>query len=129
MKLYCFYFILFIVSISCSIQGITNDYGKLSIEHKKRIVELVDFNITNSEYIYKLSGLQLKEELKKHPRSLVYLFKNGCASKLCKPLMVYENYAKQNGYKLFLVMNGYANLSETLIQPYTSTLFSINNDC
>jgi hypothetical protein len=42
--------------------------------------------------------------------------------------MIYENYAKEHGLKLFLVMNGYANLNETLEQPYSSTLFSIDND-
>lgn len=117
-----------LVVISCSVQGVTNDYGKLTTEQKKLIVDLNSFDNLKTDYIYKISGVQLIEELKKHPKSLVYIFKNGCTSKLCKPMMIYENYAKENGYKLFLVMNGYANLSETLNQPYSSTLFSINNE-
>jgi hypothetical protein len=45
-------------------------------------------------------------------------------------MYVYENYAKNNGYKLFLVMNGYGSLYETLEQRinFTSPLFSIDND-
>ena len=114
--------------LSCRIEGITNDYGKLTIDQKKQIVELISFDDLKSNLIYKINGTQLKDELKKHPKSLVYIFKNGCTSKMCKPIMIYENYAKANGYKLFLVMNGYANLSETLNQPYSSILFSINNE-
>jgi len=114
--------------LSCHIQGLTNDYTKLTPEEKKLIVELTDFETTKHDYIYKINGGQLKQELQKYPKSMVYIFKNGCTSNLCKPLMIYENYAKEHGYKLFLVMNGYANLNETLEQPYSSTLFAINND-
>lgn len=117
-----------LIFISCSVQGVTNDYEKLTLEQKKLIVDLNNFDSLKTDYIYKISGIQLKEELKKHPKSLVYIFKNGCTSKMCKPMIIYENYAKENGYKLFLVMNGYANLFETLNQPYSSILFSINND-
>jgi hypothetical protein len=125
--------ILLFVAISClmfswKIQGLTNDYDKLNETQKKILVDLVDFKDLKSENIYKITGNQLKQELANHPKSLVYIFKNGCSSKLCKPMRVYENYANDNGYKLFLVMNGYANLQETLDQPYSSILFSINND-
>jgi hypothetical protein len=114
--------------LSCRIQGLTNDYNKLNPEQKKLIVALENFSDTKPNLIYKISGKQLQQELSKHPKSLVYIFKNGCTSKLCKPLMIYENYAKEHGLKLFLVMNGYANLNETLEQPYSSTLYSIDND-
>ncbi len=45
-------------------------------------------------------------------------------------MYVYENYAKTNGYKLFLVMDGYANLNETTQQRinFSSPLFSIDNE-
>lgn len=120
--------LLTLIVLSCSVQGVTNDYGKLTPEQKKLIIDLNSFDNLKTDYIYKISGNQLKEELKNHTKSLVYIFKNGCTSKMCKPMMIYENYAKENGYKLFLVMNGYANLSETLNQPYSSTLFSVNNE-
>ena len=119
---------IIIISCSISIAGVTNDYSKLTPEQKNLIVELNDFESIKPGLIYKINGIQLKQELKKHPKSIVYVFKNGCTAKACKPLMVFENYAKEHNYKLFFVMNGYANLDKTLEQPYSSILFSINND-
>lgn len=115
---------------SCSIQGLTNDYGKLSKKEKQTIVPLESFNNLNVDKIYKINGRQLRVELAKHEKSLVYIFKNGCTSDSCNPMYVYENYAKTNGYKLFLVMDGYANLNETTEQRinFSSPLFSIDNE-
>jgi hypothetical protein len=84
--------------LSCKIQGLTNDFNKLTPEQKKLIVILDEFNTTKPDFIYKINGKQLQQELLKHPKSLVYIFKNGCTSKLCKPLMIYENYAKFSIY-------------------------------
>jgi hypothetical protein len=126
-KIIMFLFITLIVA-SCKIQGLTNDYSKLKDNDKMKIIELSSFDNLNNEFIYRINGLQLNNELKKHPKSIVYIFKNGCTSKLCYPLFAYENYAKKNGYKLFLVMDGYGNLNETLEQPISGILFSINNE-
>lgn len=126
-KIIMFLFITLIVA-SCKIQGLTNDYSKLKDDDKMKIIELSSFDNLNNEFIYRINGLQLNNELKKHPKSIVYIFKNGCTSKLCYPLFTYENYAQKNGYKLFLVMDGYANLNETLEQPFSGILFSINNE-
>jgi hypothetical protein len=126
-KIILFLFITLIVT-SCRVQGLTNDLGKLNEDEKMKIIELSSFDNLDNKFIYKINGLQLNEELKKHPKSIVYIFKNGCTSKQCYPLFTYENYAKNNGYKLFLVMDGYADLYETLEQPFTSILFSINNE-
>jgi hypothetical protein len=126
-KIKMFLFITLLVA-SCKIQGLTNDYSKLKDNDKMKIIELSSFDNLNNEFIYKINGFQLSNELKKHPKSIVYIFKNGCTSKLCYPLFAYENYAKKNGYKLFLVMDGYGNLNETLEQPFSGILFSINNE-
>ncbi|MCG2610899.1 hypothetical protein LZZ90_05215 [Flavobacterium sp. SM15] len=119
-----------LVLLSCSIQGLTNDYSKLNQTEKTKIVALENFEKVDPEHVYKINANQLKQELSKHPKSLVYIFKNGCTSDLCKPMFVYENFANKNGYKLFLVMNGYANLNETLEQRinFKSPLFSIDNE-
>lgn len=116
--------------LSCSIHGLRSDYSTLSIEDKAKVVPLENFDAVNPEKIYKINATQLKEELAKHSKSLVYVFKNGCTSELCRPMFVYENYAKKNGYKLFLVMEGYGSLHETLDQrnSFTSPLFSIDNE-
>ena len=123
---------LFLVLIlnSCSIQGLTNDYGKLSEQEKLQIIPLVGFEKLSLDTIYKINGEQLRTELAKHEKSMVYIFKNGCTSDYCKPMYVYENYAITNGYTLFLVMDGYCNLDETLDQRanFSSQLFSIDNE-
>jgi hypothetical protein len=126
-KIIQFLSIIFLVT-SCKIQGLTNDYSKLNEDEKKKIIDLSSFDNLNNEVIYRINGLQLKNELSKHPKSIVYIFKNGCTSKLCYPLSTYENYAQKNGYKLFLVMVGYDNLNQTLAQPISGILFSINNE-
>lgn len=116
--------------LSCKITGLTNDYSKLDEEDKAKIVTLEIFENLDVEKIYKISGKQLRTEIAKYEKSLVYVFKNGCTSDLCRPMQVYENYAKQNGYQLFLVMDGYGNFDDTLGQRnnFTSQLFSINTD-
>lgn len=122
--------IVSLILTSCSITGLTNDYSKLKEEDKAKIVTLESFENLDITKIYKISGNQLRAELTKHEKSLVYVFTNGCSSDVCHPMQVYENYAKKNGYQLFLVMSGYGNLDDTLGQRnnFTSILFSINTD-
>jgi hypothetical protein len=112
---------------ACSIQGLTNDFSKLSAEQKSRITPLSDFAQAQEGNIYEVNGAQLRAELEKHPKAMVYVFTNGCTSKYCKPLRIYEIYAKDHGYDLFLVMNGYRDLGATLEQPVNSPLFAIDN--
>lgn len=121
--------VLAITITSCAIQGFTNDYNKLTEEQKSTVISLNSFDtVTDLNKIYKINGSQLKEELKKHPKAMVYVFKNGCTSEYCKPLYFYENFANQNNYKLFLVMNGYADLEISTVEASKSPLFSIDND-
>lgn len=115
------------IIISCSVNGFTNDYGKLSTTQKSSIKELENFSSLNSEHIYLINGSQLKTELKNNEKSLVYIFTNGCKSKYCKPLFIYENFARENGYKLYLVMDGFKDLEETTKQPLKSNLFAIDS--
>lgn len=119
-------FILGLILQSCAFYGLTNDYSKLDIEQQK-IIEKFDLSKeVKTNHIYEISATQLKEELKNHKKSIVYLFANGCSSKYCLPLNVYVNYAKDNGYYLFLVMNGYGNLSQTLSQKISLPLYAID---
>jgi len=122
--------IISLLLLSCKISGLTNDYSKLTENNKSKIIPLESFENLDIDKIYKISGKQLRSEIAKHEKSLVYIFKNGCTSDLCKPMFVYENYANQNGYTLFLVMEGYGNLEDTFEQRnnFTSQLFSINTD-
>lgn len=124
--------ILFCLSLaSCTVYGLTNDYKKLSETEKTQIVPLKDFSRVDQTKVYKISGQQLKTELAKHPKSLVYIFTNGCTSQYCLPMSNYERFAKENNYKLFLVMEGYGSLSKTTIQRsevFQEPLYSIDND-
>lgn len=128
------YFLLIIsltILSSCTMYGVSNDYKKLSEVEKTKIVPLENFTHLDASHIYKINGSQLKEELKKHPKSLVYLFSNSCKSDYCLPMSTYEQFAKENNYQLFLVMEGYGKLDQTTQQRsevFTAPLFAINND-
>lgn len=117
-----------VLQSSCTFYGITNDYNKLDENYKPRIKKLSNFQNLDKGFIYEINATQLKEELRKYPKSMVYLFANLCGSKDCKPLTFYESYAEENGYKLFLIMIGYAHLNETLKQNINNNLFSINSE-
>lgn len=112
---------------SCSIQGLTNDYGKLNANQKAKVFPLTDFDHTQPGYVYKINGGQLREELVKYPKAIVYIFTSGCTSEHCKPLMTYESYAKSNGYKLFLVMAGFKDFDKSVEQDITNPLYVIDN--
>ena len=128
---YLLLLISFISLTSCTVYGLTNDYKKLSDEEKLTIIPLKNFDDTSPNYVYKINGSQLKQELKKHPKSLVYIFTNGCTSQYCLPMSNYERFAKENNYKLFLVMEGYSYLKKTTEQRsevFKETLYSIDNE-
>ena len=121
-------FLLSILLSSCSIIGLTNDFGKLTPTEKNKIISLKKFEKLSQDTIYKINASQLKQELLKYESAMVYEFTNGCSSEYCRPLQVYENYAQKHHYKLFLVMNGFGNLDKTKSQTVTSPLFAIDGD-
>lgn len=112
---------------SCTIQGLTNDYGKLKEDQKTKILTLKNFDETKPGNVYKINASQLKEELKKYPKSIVYIFTSGCHSKYCKPLITYEQYSISNGYKLFLVMTGYMDFDKAVDQEISNPIYVIDN--
>lgn len=114
-----------ILSTSCSVQGLTDDYKKLNVAQRE-IVKVYTPLEAESRKIYKINGTQLLDEVKRHPKALVYVFVNGCRSEHCKPMFIYENFARKNDYKLFLVMSGFASLEDTMNQPFESPLYAID---
>jgi hypothetical protein len=120
----------FVLLQSCQIAGLTNDYSKLSAGEKALIVDGDSFDKTTTTKIYKITGTQLRDDIAKQPKAFVYVFTNGCHSPNCKPMKVYEIYAKEHGYKLYLVMSGYGNLHETLEQrnAFESPLYAIKTE-
>lgn len=69
---------------------------------------------------------QLLQSLQKHEKALVYTFANGCSAN--KLLSLYENWCKENGYKLFLVMVYISSYEKTTEQNPSSQLFVINDE-
>lgn len=128
------YMLLLLVTwslVSCTVYGVTNDYKKLSAPERERIIPLADFSQTDTLHVYKVNGKQLKQEIEKQPKALVYLFENGCTAQYCLPMAAYERFAKENNYALYLVMDGYGNIDKTLGQRsavFTAPLYVIDND-
>lgn len=120
------FFFIFTI-ISCRFVGLTHDYNILN-DKQKEIIQSFDSstNLKNG-YIYEINATQLKRLIREYDRAMVYVFTNGCSSKYCKPLNYYVNYAKENNYKLFLVMTGYTHLKQTLEQEINLPFFSINH--
>ena len=122
-------FISLVLLTSCTVYGVTDDYRKLNTEQQQQVVPLRSFTNTDSETVYKINGKQLREEIQKHPKALVYTFTNGCKAAYCYPMSTYEKFAKENGYRLFLVMEGFGNLNETTKQRsavFTAPLYAID---
>jgi len=123
--------ILFLCLFSaCFVQlvGITNDYNKLTENEKSKIKKLENFSSIENDFIYELTGSQLLNDLAKNEKSLVYIYFNNCKSKHCLPLESVVNYAAQNKQKLYLIMDGYAHLEQTVEQNVNVPLFAINSD-
>lgn len=78
--------------------------------------------------IFIINHEQLLEELKNYQKALVYTFVNGCKSKYCLPLYTYENWCKENGYKLFLVMVNIKDSNKTTVQNPNEQLYVIDKE-
>lgn len=119
---------LLLAAQACAVYGITDDYGKLDKQQKAMVVS-ADFQNPQPDKIYKVTGPVLLQEVQNHEKVLVYEFTNGCSSDNCKPMWVYEKYAKDHGYKLFLVMNGFQSIEATLGQrnAFQSPLYVIDS--
>jgi len=104
-----------------------NEYDSLSPEKQSKIKKLTEFKNLDKNFIYEITGNQLKQELKSKDKSLVYTFTSGCNSDNCLPLKTIIDYAQANKLNLFLVMTSYYKIDKTLEQNVDFQLFSINN--
>lgn len=59
---------------------------------------------------------------------MVYVFTWDCSSDACLPLTIYENYAKQSGYKIFFVLTSYLDLGEAMNEPISEPIYVIDSD-
>lgn len=108
--------------------GLSDDYKKLTDEQKEMVASFNPNQPLQKDKIYVINATELKKEVRKYPKTLIYSFANGCSSEFCKPLYVYENWAKEHHYKLFLVMVSYANIEETLSQNCKTQLYVIDSE-
>jgi len=83
-------------------------------------------NLPIKDCIIIIDHEQLLSMVKKHEKALVYVFVNGCTSDFCKPMYIYENWCKNNGYKLFLVMTSSYKFSKTTDQDPAEQLYVID---
>lgn len=127
MKKHLFFLPVLILQSCISIIGLTDDYKKTTNEEKAIIHTFEENSVLENGNIYKVNAEQLKREFSKHDKSLVYCFTNGCSSDACLPIKHYMDYAQENGYKLFLVMTGFGNMNETIIQGAEIPYFVIDS--
>ena len=114
---------------SCVVQfAAGNEYARLPVEEQSKIMKLSSFASVDNSFIYEINGLQLRSELAKHQKSIVYTFTSNCSSDYCVPLSVIENYAAENNYKLFLVISSYYKLELIKAQNFKNQLFGVDAD-
>ncbi len=110
------------------VDGYGDDYDNLSEEQKSMVETLVSFENLDKDKVYKINPEQLKEELVKHPKSIVRLAGLGCNSESCKPLSYYEDFAKENGYNIFIVMTTYYSFEYVINQHPENAVFVLDYD-
>lgn len=106
----CAIFMAMIGLPSCSIEGYTNDYNKLSSSDKALVHQLVNFDSLYAGEVYVINPILLKNELSRYPKSLVSLYNVGCSSSSCKVIPSMSDMAKfaeDHDCQLFLVMTDY----------------------
>lgn len=96
--------------LSCSIEGYTNDYNKLSASEKALVHQLTNFDSLHAGEVYAINPISLKKELSHHSKSLVSLYNVGCSSSSCKVVPSMSDMAKfaeDHDCQLFIIMTDY----------------------
>lgn len=74
-----------IFTYSCAIHIVNGtEYDLLQPEHQARIKKLKSFETVHRDTIYELTAKQLKADLRKQPKSIVYIFKSSCQGNYCE---------------------------------------------
>ena len=111
-----------------SIHGYYNDYDKLSESGKAKIHTFTSFNTMENAEVYVINPVSLKEEIARHPKSLLAIYSTGCDSSVCQTISSYEKFASNNGYHLFLTMISYEGVEQAIAQNPTCPIFVVDND-
>lgn len=121
-------FWLFVVMGLCYNKSFSQNYPVIDSVYQTPYKAIYREHLPIKHCVFKINHEQLLEELKNHDKALVYLFVNGCKSEYCLPMYMYENWAKENGYKLFLVMYNVSNFRETLSQNPSEQIYVADYD-
>ena len=117
--------------ISCGslveVNGLTNDFDKLSETQKALVVPFESFEATEAGFVYKVTASELKSGLKDCPKAMVRVFNPKCSSNSCQPMSYYQQYADDNGIYLIQVMISYAGFEEAILQSTDKPLFVIDD--
>lgn len=112
---------------SCAIHIVNGtEYDLLQPENQARIKKLQSFETVHRDTIYELTATQLKADLRKQSKSIVYIFKSSCQSYNCVPLGNITEYARELGMKPYLILVNYYQLERSLDQNPRVPLFAIN---
>jgi len=122
-KIICIIIVFVLSSCISLVKG--NRFKQLDNQSKQSIKVYSDTINLKNNLIYEITGDQLKRELKKQNKSLVYIFANNCSSDNCLPLKTVEEYAEKNNLTLFLIMSSFYKMETSLSQNIESTLFAI----
>ena len=110
-----------IIGSSCTAPVVVTpaNYSELSIEDKQKIVTLESFSSVDYEKINKITGAQLREQLKNDSLAVVS-FCNTCTAR-----QKYSDDWGKGDYKLYLMMESYAPMYP-LLENKTRPIFSID---
>lgn len=117
-------FCMLVLGTSCNIIKPKDQYGDLPQSWKDIVVPLGDFDHAKRSEITKINGIQLQDELKKHPKALVRFVVNYCPAN--QDLKSFEDYSIENGYRLFIVMYDFRMPYMIFNQPINSPVFAID---
>lgn len=121
-------FMSFLLLSLCYNKSFSQNYPVIDSVYQTPYKAIYREHLPIKHCVFKINHEQLLEELKNHDKALVYLFVNGCKSEYCLPMYMYENWAKENGYKLFLVMYNVSNFRETLSQNPSEQIYVADYD-
>lgn len=114
----------FLLLTACQVIKPKDRYGDLPQSWKDIVVPLGDFNQAKRSEITKINGIQLQDELKKHPKALVRFVVNYCPAN--QDLKSFEDYSIENGYRLFIIMYDFRMPYMIFNQSINSPVFAID---
>lgn len=126
-KIVIYFFICFILVSCVQVRGLGDDYKHLTSFEKTLIEPFNKETELLQSKVYKTNAVNLLDALKDYPKAFVYVYTVGCTGDTCKPLTVYEEYAKKNGYKVFFVLTSYMDLDIALLEPRNAPLLVIDS--